>query len=88
MEQLVEVPTIVSYSSLLQRIMEQHVGIPVPGRGGRNAGLQGFPVGQSSTATHCYEERITERIVEQIADIPVAAGGPQGFRSGQSSSSS
>ena len=40
-EQPVEVPTIVSYSSL-QRIMEQNVDIPVPGGGGRNAGLQGF----------------------------------------------
>ena len=41
-EQLVEVPTIISYASLLQRTMEQHVDIPVPGGGGRNAGLQGF----------------------------------------------
>ena len=42
-EQLVKVPTIVSLS-LLQRIMEQNVDIPVPGHGGRFAGLQGlFP---------------------------------------------
>ena len=34
-DQLVEVPTIISYSSLLQRTMEQNVAIPVPGRGGR-----------------------------------------------------
>ena len=40
-EQLVEVPTPVSYSSLLQRSVEQHVDIPVPVGGGRNAGLQG-----------------------------------------------
>ena len=40
-EQLVEVPTVVSLS-LLQRIMEQNVDIPVPRRGGRIAGLQGF----------------------------------------------
>ena len=40
-EQPVEVPTIVSYSSL-QRTMEQHVDIPVPGREGRISGLQGF----------------------------------------------
>ena len=40
-EQLVEVPTIVSYSSL-QRTMEQHVDIPVPGGGGRNVSLQFF----------------------------------------------
>ena len=47
-EQLVEVPTIVSYS-FLQRTMEQHVDIPVPVGGGRNAGLQGFLAEQSST---------------------------------------
>ena len=58
-EQLVEVPTIVSYSSL-QRTMEQHVDIPVPGRGG----LLCFLPGQSSTVTHSSEERISERIVE------------------------
>ena len=45
-EQLVEVPTIVSYS-WLQLGVEQNVDIPVPGRGGRNAGLQGFHPGQS-----------------------------------------
>ena len=33
-EQLVEVPTIISYSSLLQRTVEQNVDIPVLGRGG------------------------------------------------------
>ena len=44
-EQLVEVPTIVSFS-LLQRIMEQTVDIPVPQGGGGRVGvrsLQGFP---------------------------------------------
>ena len=55
-EQLVEVPTIVSFSSL-QRIMEQTVDIPVPQGGGRHADLQGFLRGQSSTG------------VEQIVDI-------------------
>ena len=44
-EQLVEVPTIVSYSWLQLR-MEQTVDIPVPGRGGRSSGLQGFLSGQ------------------------------------------
>ena len=48
-EQLVEVPTIVSYSWLQLRL-EQNVDIPVPGRGGRFAGLQSFLPGQSSTA--------------------------------------
>ena len=40
-EQLVEVPTIISFSSL-QRTVEQFVNIPVPGRGGQHVGLQGF----------------------------------------------
>ena len=65
-EQLVEVPTIVSYSSL-QRDVEHRVDIPVPGRGGRIAGLQGSSSGQSSPVS----------IVEQIFDIP--RGGPPGF---------
>ena len=47
-EQLVEVPTTVSYSSL-QRTVEQHVDIPVPGGGGSSSGLQGFLPRQRST---------------------------------------
>ena len=39
--QLVEVPTIISCSSL-QRTVEQHVDIPVPGGGGPISGLQFF----------------------------------------------
>ena len=74
-EQLVEVPTIVS-SILLQRIMEQHVDIPVPVGGGLLAGLQGFLPGQSSTAP----------TVVQIVDIP--GGGLQGPRPGQGSPAS
>ena len=65
-EQLVEVPTIISYSSLLQRTVEQNVVIPVPDRGGRNVGLQGFPPRQSSTAQLASQERSSEQIVEQI----------------------
>ena len=61
LEQLVEVPTILSYSSL-QRTTEQHVDIPVPRRGGRNAGLQGFLPGQSSKASQLSLERISERL--------------------------
>ena len=65
-EQLVEVPTTISVASLfLQRLVE--LGTPVPGVGGRNAGLHGLLHGQGSTATHSSEERISERIVEQIA---------------------
>ena len=75
-EQLVEVPTTVSYS--------WH--IPVPGRGGRSSGLQGFLPGQGSKALLSSEERISARIVEQIVDIP--RGGIQEFHPGQSSSSS
>ena len=81
-EQLVEVPTIVSYSWLQLRT-GQNVDIPVPGRGGRIAGLQGFPPEQSSAAPRFSQERISERIVEQIVDIP--GGFLQGFRPGQSS---
>ena len=65
-EQLVEVPTTISVASLfMQRLVE--LGTPVPGVGGRNAGLHGLLHGQGSTATHSSEERISERIVEQIA---------------------
>ena len=85
--QLVEVPTIVSYSSL-QQVREQNVDIPVPGRDGRNAGLQGFHPEQSSTAPQFFEERISEQIVEEIVDITVSGRGRQVFRQGQSSSSS
>ena len=68
-EQLVEVPTIVSWS-LLQLITEQNVDVPVPGRGGRISGLQGFLPGQNSKAVPS-EERISEQIVEQIVDFTV-----------------
>ena len=47
--QLVEVPTIISFSSL-QRTLEQNVDIPVPHPAGRIAGLQGFHPEQSSNA--------------------------------------
>ena len=84
-EQLVEVPTIVSYSSL-QRTVEHHVDIPVPGGEGRASGLQGSLPKQSSTAPLSSAERLTERIVEQIVGSP--GGGLQDFRPVQSSSSS
>ena len=49
-EQLVEVPTIVSYSSL-HGLVEQNVDIPVPhGRDRVGGGLLGLLLGQSSTA--------------------------------------
>ena len=64
-EQLVDVPTIVSFS-LLQLILEQNVGIPVPRGKGRLAGPQGFLPEQSSPST-----------VEQIIDIPAPGRGVQ-----------
>ena len=72
-EQLVHVPTVVSYSSLQQLTAEQIVDIPVSGRdgGGARGGLQGFPPGQNSAALH----------VEQTVNIPVpgrAGGGGRG----------
>ena len=82
-EQLVEVPTTVSYSSLFQRTVEQHVDIPVPGDGGGpSSGLQGFSSGQHSTASPS-RKRISERIVEQIVD-PVSRGGLHGSSSSHS----
>ena len=86
-EQLVEVPTIISYSSL-RRTTEQHVDIPVPRRGGRQPGLQGLLAGQSSTASQLALDRISERIAEQNVHFAVSRGGIQDSRPGQGSSSS
>ena len=72
-EQLVEVPTIVSFSSL-QRTIEQTVDIPVPQGGGGRVGvrsLQGFP-GQSSTAY--FGADFPAATAEQNVDIPVPRG--------------
>ena len=84
--QLVEVPTIVSYS-WLQLGMEQNVDTTVPRRGERISGLQGFLPRQSSTALHGSLERTSERIVEQNVAF-LAGGGHQDFLPGQSSSAS
>ena len=77
-EQLVEVPTIISFSSL-QRIAEQNVDIPVVGGGGTGGSLSGFLPGQHYSMT-----------AEQIVDNPVPrrsfSGDLQGFSPGQSSS--
>ena len=72
-EQLVEVPTIISYSWLCG-IMEQNVDIPVPhDRGGRDGvrSLQGFP-GQSSTAYFGADSPAAT--AEQNVVIPVPRG--------------
>ena len=63
-EQLVEVPTIISFSSLQPTLF----GKAFPGGGGLSSGLQGFSSGQSSTAVPSFE-RIPERFVEQIVDL-------------------
>ena len=47
---------------------------------GESLGLQGFPTEKSSTTPLSSEERISERIVEQIVDFPVSGGGLQDFR--------
>ena len=77
-EQLVEVPTIVSWS-LLQQIMEQNVGNPVPHDGrGASGGLQGFLPGHSSS----------KRTANKIADLPAPRSGVrrlQGYLPEQSS---
>ena len=64
-EQLVEVPTILSFISLQQQTAEQIVDIPVPGRGGGGGrrGLQSLLPGQNTTAQSA-----------QIVDIPVPRG--------------
>ena len=73
-EQLVEVPTVVSYSSLLQRTVEQTVDNPASRGRGRRGGLHVFFPGQSSTAA--------------TVDIPVPRGDLQGFLPGQGSTAS
>ena len=55
-EQLVEVPTMVSHSSLQQRVAEQIIDIPAQGRSDRGGGEGGgssrfFSPGQNSTAS-------------------------------------
>ena len=73
-EQLVEVPTVVSYSSLSQRTVEQTVDNPASRGRERCGGLQGFFPGQSTTAA--------------AVDIPVPRGDLQGFLPGQVSTAS
>ena len=74
-EQLVEVPTIISFSMILllhalleQRTVEQNVDIPAVGGSGTGGGLSGFLPGQSYSLT-----------ANMTADIPVPSGGLQDF---------
>ena len=66
-EQLVEVPTLLSFASLQQQTAEHIVDIPVPhGRGGSGGGgLHGFLPEQNSTVF----------MAEQLVDDPVRSGG-------------
>ena len=73
-EQLMEVSTVVSYSSLLQRTVEQTVDIPASRGRGRRGDLHVFFPGQSSTAV--------------AVDIPVLRGDLQVFLPGQGSTAS
>ena len=74
-EQLVEVPTVLTPTRIALRIAEQIVDSPVPqGR------VQGFLPEQSTTALTTLE-RISERTVEQIVDIPSGVGLGQGSSS-------
>ena len=72
-----EVPTIVSFSSLQQRTVEQIIDIPVPGRGGDAGGLQG-----------CHREQSPAAFSKQIAESPDPGGGLQDFQPVQSSAES
>ena len=67
-EQLVEVPTVVSFSSLEQQTAKEIIDIPLPRTRGCHGDLQNFLPGQGSL----------QRTVDQIVNIP-AGGGLQGF---------
>ena len=82
-EQLVEVPTVLTPTRIALRIAEQIVNTPVPHGFGGKRRLQGFLPEQSSTAISSSLERISEQIEEQLVDIPSSSGGL-----GQGSSSS
>ena len=84
-EQLVEVPTVLSYSLLKQRTAEQVVDTPVPhGRGGgARGGLQGLSQGQDST-----EVCGADNVVSPVPHGRVGKRGLHGFPRGQSSTAS
>ena len=66
-DQLVEVPTVLTPTRIALQIAEQIVGIPVPRDCGEQR-LQGLLPGQGSTSVSSAE-RISERTVEQLVDI-------------------
>ena len=80
-EQLLEVPTVLSPTRIALQIAEQIVDTPVP-RGRGEGRVQGFLPRQSSTATtSSAEERISERIEEQLVDTSPGLGLGQGSSS-------
>ena len=82
-EQLVEVPTVLSYSLLQQRTAEQTIDSAVPRRGGgARGGLQGFSQGQDSTAV-CGAASLV--ISAPHGRGGGARGGLQGLSQGQGS---
>ena len=74
-EPLVEVPTVLSPTRIALQISVQIVDTPVPQGCGGKRRVQGFLPEQSSTATSSCLERISERTVEQIVDIPSSGDG-------------
>ena len=76
-DQLADVPTVVSHSSLQQLIAEQIVDIPAPGRAGGRRGVKVFKV--------YSQDRIQLRLTSSKPfDIPVPRSGSlQGSRPGQ-----
>ena len=76
-EQLVDVPTIVSFSSL-RRPVEQNFDIPVVGGSGAGGGLSGFLPGHHFSMP-------AEQIVDNPVPRPGVAGDLQGFLRGQCS---
>ena len=84
-EQLVEVPTVLTYSLLQQRTAEQVVDTPVsPGRGrSARGGLPGSSHGQGSTA-FCGSENVVSPALHVREG---SRGGVQGLSQGQGSSS-
>ena len=84
-EQLVEVPTIISFPMiallhelLAQQTVEQNVDIPAVGGSGTGGGLSGFLPGQNYSMT-------AEQIVDNPVPRPGGAGDLQGFPRGQGS---
>ena len=82
-EQLVDLPTVLTYSLLQQRTAEQVVDTPVsPGRGrGARGGLQGSSQGQGSTAVSGADEVVSPSLHARGG----SRGGLQGLSQGQGS---